>query len=522
MGHVRGANFFHHSELDRALPELLRESEILRLLGKNHYGTGRILDTFGMVYNARDNFDSSSEFYQQAIACKKSWDDEVGLAVSFGNLGRLNLDWGYLEQAEACFLEDLKLAQNMRDARSEALVQSNLGRVALERGKQVAHANPSLAREHWVDAAGWLDSSICGSAGRWAISEAFARKDRAALYATEGQLDAAAAEAQKAEEIFRQAEFGEGLAHVNRLWGVILRKRTSFDEAKQKLRAALEAFARTHERIEQARTQHEIARLSRAAGEPRPLTTREYLAALDLAEACRRAYLVREIGEELKAVNPEAYYARIFRRVRGRGFPDDTDSLISGTTEPLSALFLDLKGSTSYALANPPEVVMTTLNQMMADMVETLRGHEALVSVFRGDGFMAIFRGHHHAARAVSAGLELCHQMEEFNEPRSILGLKQFAIRVGISTGDAVLGNVGTYDLMDYTAIGTTVNLAARLESEAEPGFPCISQRTFDEVRGRFLYREGSPRLVVPKGLEELGPQQVWDVSAKVVCATEP
>ena len=216
--------------------------------------------------------------------------------------------------------------------------------------------------------------------------------------------------------------------------------------------------------------------------------------ALDLAESCRRADLVREIDEELKTVNAEAHYARIFRRVRGRGFPDETDSLISGTTEPLSVMFLDLKGSTSYALANPPEVVMMTLNQMMADMVETLRGHEALVSVFRGDGFMAIFRGHYHAKRAVSAGLDLCRQMEDFNEPRTILGLKQFAVRVGISTGDAVLGNVGTYDLMDYTAIGTTVNLGARLESEAEPGFPCISRRTYDEVRGHFLYREGSPR----------------------------
>ena len=143
------------------------------------------------------------------------------------------------------------------------------------------------------------------------------------------------------------------------------------------------------------------------------------------------------------------------------------------------------------------------------------------MSAFRGDGFMAIFRGRHHAARAVSAGLDLCRQMEDFNEPRTILGLQKFAIRVGISTGDAVLGNVGTYDLMDYTALGTTVNLAARVESEAEPGLPCISQRTFDEVRGRFRFREGSPRSILPKGLEELGHQQVWDVIARVSSATD-
>jgi class 3 adenylate cyclase len=92
------------------------------------------------------------------------------------------------------------------------------------------------------------------------------------------------------------------------------------------------------------------------------------------------------------------------------------------------------------------------------------------------------------------------------------LGLGPFVIRIGINTGDAVFGNVGTYDLTDYTALGTTTNLGARLEAAAEPGFPCISRRTYDEIRGRFRYREGSPRAITLRGLEELGEQQVWDV----------
>jgi class 3 adenylate cyclase len=83
---------------------------------------------------------------------------------------------------------------------------------------------------------------------------------------------------------------------------------------------------------------------------------------------------------------------------------------------------------------------------------------------------------------------------------------------VGISTGAAVLGNVGTYDLMSFTAIGTSVNLGARLEAEAKPGSPCISRKTYEEVRGRFRYAEKCPRVLRPKGLEELGEQQVWDV----------
>ena len=175
VGHIRGANFFHRSMLDGALVEL---REALRLLGKDHYGTGRVLDTFGMVYDARDNFHSAAEFFQQAIACKNSWDDEAGLAVSYGNLGRLNLDWGYLDQAEECFLEDLKLAQKMRDARSEALMQNQLGRVALERGNRERRPHPSTAHEHWADALGWLDASIRTAA-------AFPRSARATPARTE-------------------------------------------------------------------------------------------------------------------------------------------------------------------------------------------------------------------------------------------------------------------------------------------------------------------------------------------------
>ena len=137
VAHIRGANAFHMSDQERALREL-RES--LRLLGGDHYGSGRILDTFGMVYAARDNFHAAEEFYRQAIVRKKAWDDQAGLAVSYGNLGRLHLDWGYLDQAETCFLEDLAIAQNTRDGWGEALMQNGLGRIALERGNRAASA----------------------------------------------------------------------------------------------------------------------------------------------------------------------------------------------------------------------------------------------------------------------------------------------------------------------------------------------------------------------------------------------
>jgi len=508
IAHLRGANAFHDGDSERALGHL---RVALSHFGKDHFGTGRVLDTFGMVYAGRDNFHAAEEFFTQAIACKKKHDDRHGLALSCGNLGRLYLDWGHLDQAEAAFLDDLTISQNNLDRRGEAQMCDHLGQVALERGLRVtAIGRIDEARERWKDASGWLDRSVDLSIqGKWPVSEAYARKDRARLHLAEGNLAEAEAEAQRAEAMVQATPFAEGLAHINRIWGMLRRHQGRLDEANRALRAALAHFEETRERAEVARTLWEIARTVQASGSPRPLTTKAYRDALEVAESCRRADLVRGIGEELKRENAEAYFKHVFHRVRGRGIAEDTDSLIEGTSEPITVLFLDLKDSTPYGLETPAEVVMMTLNQMMADMVATLRRHDALISGFRGDGFMAIFRKEHHALRAVSAGVEMSRQMADFNEPRRFLGLKEFQIRIGISTGPAVLGNVGTYDLMDYTAIGTAVNRGARLESVANAGFPCISRETYEEVRGRFRYLPDCPRTVDLKGL---GQQQVWDV----------
>jgi class 3 adenylate cyclase len=315
--------------------------------------------------------------------------------------------------------------------------------------------------------------------------------------------------ARAAEDIFHRHEFDEGIAYANRVWGAIRRTQNRFEEANRKLRAALIHFQKNREQAEAARTHLEIARTQYAASAPHPLVKNLYLEALKTAEVCRRFQLIREIEEELKTVDFEAYCVHAFRRVRGRDVSVDTTSLIMGELKPASILYLDLIGSTDYALGRSPEEVMMTLNQMMSDFVAVLRKHDAHVSGFRGDGFLAILLEADHAIRAVAAGLDLFQELEKFNDPRKVLDLELFVARIGIASGDIFLGNVGTYDKMDYTAIGTTANLGARLESNAKPGKPCISWQTHDLVRDRFRYSKESPRTVDLKGL---GATQMWDV----------
>ncbi len=92
-----------------------------------------------------------------------------------------------------------------------------------------------------------------------------------------------------------------------------------------------------------------------------------------------------------------------------------------------------------------------------------------------------------HAVRAVRSGLMMRKLVEEWNSDRAATGLPPVRIRVGINSGPAVVGNVGTEKRVDYTVLGTSVNIASRLESGvAKPGDVVVSQNTFERLPAGF------------------------------------
>jgi len=509
IDHLRGTILFNQSRPEEAQKLLLRALTVFSI---EDFRNGRVLDTLGMIYGGKDNFHAAEEFFKTAIRCKETYGDLAGLAVSHGQLGRLYLSWGHLDKAEQHFQNDLRLSQHIDDERGQAQMYNSLGQVAQARAERLATAGRDVQR-HWETAGQWNDSCIRRSQGKWPDIEAYARKDWALAFVATGRLDDAEDQVKEAERLFRQIRFDEGIAHVMRTRGIIQRFRANWNESLACLRGALRHFVDNSEALEATRTQFEIARTRRAADDPRPLVSQAFLDALGMAESCRRARLIGEIEEELQVVDREAYCAHIYRRVRGHAVTEGTTSLIDGRRETVSVLYLDLKGSTEYARSRDPEEVMMTLNQMMTDLVGALRRHDARVTAFRGDGFLALLREADHAVRAVSAALSLFDAIKVFNEPREVLGLPLFTARIGISSGEVFLGNVGTYDKLDYTAIGTTANLGARLEGIAYPGLPCISAATHELVSERFAFKKGNPRKRMLKGL---GKQLVWDVVASI------
>lgn len=176
----------------------------------------------------------------------------------------------------------------------------------------------------------------------------------------------------------------------------------------------------------------------------------------------------------------------------------------------VTVLFADAQGSTALTERIGDEEAYRLIQACVARMTEAVERHEGTVPQFRGDGIMALFGApvaHEDAAvRAVTAALEMQQALEEHRRAvEERLGAAA-SFRIGIHTGPVVVGRVGDATLVDYTAIGETANLAARLEQAAGPGEVLVSDTTRWAVRDYVECVEVAPLTV--KGLSQ--PVTAW------------
>jgi predicted ATPase/class 3 adenylate cyclase len=154
----------------------------------------------------------------------------------------------------------------------------------------------------------------------------------------------------------------------------------------------------------------------------------------------------------------------------------------------VTVLFCDLVGSTEIAERLDPEEYRELLDAYLELAFAEIARLDGIVNQLAGDGFMALFgapTAHEDAPqRAVRAALAIRDALERFNQRRRPADGPELCARIGINTGMVVVGHVGTDFKMDYTAIGDTTNLAARLQSLAEPGTILVSDATYRLVHG--------------------------------------
>jgi class 3 adenylate cyclase/tetratricopeptide (TPR) repeat protein len=164
---------------------------------------------------------------------------------------------------------------------------------------------------------------------------------------------------------------------------------------------------------------------------------------------------------------------------------------VAGERKRATVLFCDLVGSTAIAEHLDPESYRELLDEYLEVCFENVYRYEGIVNQMAGDGFMALFGApiaHEDAPeRSVHAALGILGAVKELSERRQRKGGSELRVRIGVHTGTVVVGTIGNDLKTDYTAIGDTTNLAARLQALANPNAILLSEDTHALIRDHFV-----------------------------------
>jgi class 3 adenylate cyclase len=168
---------------------------------------------------------------------------------------------------------------------------------------------------------------------------------------------------------------------------------------------------------------------------------------------------------------------------------------LGGKRQVVTILFADIRGFTSFSETRMPEELIEILNRHLSLAAQAVLEQEGTLDKFMGDAVMALFNAPlpqpDHTLRAVRAALTMKQAIAAYH--RELDSEARLSFGVGINVGEAVVGNVGTAELMNYTAIGDSVNLAKGLQENAEAGQILLSQSAYDAVRKHVRVRALEP-----------------------------
>jgi class 3 adenylate cyclase len=160
---------------------------------------------------------------------------------------------------------------------------------------------------------------------------------------------------------------------------------------------------------------------------------------------------------------------------------DATDLELGGEYKDMTFLFSDIRNFTSMSETKKPAEVVEIINFYLNIQSEIINKYGGDIDKFVGDEIMASFYGENSIQRAIEASIEIQETLKEKNLSRTKKGLSICSVGIGVNHGEVIVGNVGSKDRMDFTSIGTTVNLAARLCSHAKSGEVLITEETMKQ-----------------------------------------
>jgi adenylate cyclase len=204
------------------------------------------------------------------------------------------------------------------------------------------------------------------------------------------------------------------------------------------------------------------------------------------AVAAQTAVAVETIKAHKRLAREEvarANYSRFMPEYVVKQLLEDPDSFrLGGVNQTITLLFADIRGFTSLSENQSPEKVVALLNRYFSAMSEIIFGNGGTLDKYIGDGLMAIFgapkASKKDADNAVKTAIEMQKRVQVLNKQLRIEGFQEIGVGIGLHTGVATIGYIGSEQRSEYTAIGDTVNLASRLESSSKGGEILISEDT--------------------------------------------
>jgi adenylate cyclase len=162
---------------------------------------------------------------------------------------------------------------------------------------------------------------------------------------------------------------------------------------------------------------------------------------------------------------------------------------LGGVNQKITVLFADIRGFTSISEKANPEKVVGLLNRFFTAMSEIIFEHGGTLDKYIGDGLMALFgaptASEEDALNAVKAAVTMQKRLAKLNEELVAEGYGRISMGIGLHTGEATVGYIGSEKRSEYTAIGDTVNLASRLESNAQGGQILMTEATAEASGNR-------------------------------------
>ncbi len=223
------------------------------------------------------------------------------------------------------------------------------------------------------------------------------------------------------------------------------------------------------------------------------------------------AIVVNDITERKRFERERAMVKRYLPAELVDSLADLQELRLGGTREVVTILFADIRGFTSYSESHAPEQVVEMINRYYAHVARIIRKNDGIVDKYEGDAVMAHFGTplrpiSDHAWKAVLTAWEIQQAIKDYHQ--KIPPQDRLHFGIGINTGEAVAGNVGGEEQMDYTLIGDAVNLSRRLQENAAKGQILIGTNTYQMVKDRVVVNELPPLKVKGRRAYE----QVYEV----------